>query len=340
MSLGVAIVGLGVGRQHAEAFGALQECVVRAVVDLDQGLAEETAARYPGCTPYTSFDAAIERSDIDVVSIASFDDVHFEQVTRSFAAGKHVFVEKPLCRSADELSEIRAWLKRSPQLRLASNLVLRGADLYRWLRAEIKSGAFGEIYAFDGDYLYGRLHKLTSGWRGERGGYSVMLGGGIHVIDLMLWLTNQQPKSVTAVSNRIVTRDTSFRSDDFSAGTFVFPSGMIGRITANFGCVHRHQHVVRIFGTKKSFVLDDMGPRVMIARDPVMPGTPVEAPERISLATKPDHKGVLIPSFVRAIRERGRAEDAEFALSLDAISAAIACDRSAATGTSIEIDYT
>ncbi len=110
-----------------------------------------------------------------------------------------------------------------------------------------------------------------------------MLGGGIHVIDLMLWLTGQRPKSVTAFSNRIVTRDTSFPSDDFSAGTFVFPSGMIGRITANFGCVHRHQHVIRIFGTKKSFVLDDMGPRVMMSRDPVVPGTPVAAPERFPL---------------------------------------------------------
>ncbi len=51
MSLGVAVVGLGVGRQHAEAFGALEGCAVRAVVDLDQGLAEETAARYPAVRP-------------------------------------------------------------------------------------------------------------------------------------------------------------------------------------------------------------------------------------------------------------------------------------------------
>jgi predicted dehydrogenase len=339
MTLGVAVIGLGVGKQHAEAFAASEGCTLRAVVDLDEGLARDTAARYPGCMPCASFEAAIERADVDVVSIASFDDVHFDQVIRSFAAGKHVFVEKPLCRSGEELAEIRKWLRKSPRLRLASNLVLRGADLYRWLRAEIRAGAFGEIYAFDGDYLYGRLHKLTSGWRGERGGYSVMLGGGIHVIDLMLWLTGQRPTSVMAVSNRIVTRDTPFQSDDFSAGTFLFPSGMIGRITANFGCVHRHQHVIRIFGTKKSFVLDDMGARVMVSRDPVVPGTPVAAPERISLATKPHHKGVLIPDFVQRIQDSDGDVDAELATSLDAISAAIACDQSAATGTSIEINY-
>lgn len=339
MSLGVAVIGLGVGQQHAQAFSRLPGCELRAVVDLDQKLAAEMAARYPGCTPSASFDEVVEREDIDIVSIASFDDVHFEQVVRSFAARKHVFVEKPLCRSAEELAEIRQWLRKVPSLRLASNLVLRGADLYQWLRAEISSGQFGEIYAFDGDYLYGRLHKLTSGWRGDRGTYSVMLGGGIHVIDLMLWLTGQRPTSVTAFSNRIVTRETQFQSDDFSSATYLFPSGLIGRITANFGCVHRHQHVIRIFGTKRSFVLDDMGARVMVSRDPVVPGVPVPPPEPITLAAKPHHKGVLIPAFVQQIQAKNAGLDIELATSLDAISAAIACDQSAASGTSIEIKY-
>jgi predicted dehydrogenase len=67
--------------------------------------------------------------------------------------------------------------------------VLRAAPLYLWLQQEVKRGSFGEIYAFNGDYLYGRLHKITMGWRKEVSNYSVMLGGGIHLVDLMVWLT-------------------------------------------------------------------------------------------------------------------------------------------------------
>src|SRR5262249_50292734 len=148
------------------------------------------------------------------------------------------------------------------------NLVLRAAPLYCWLRDTIAAGELGELYAFDGDYLYGRLEKITDGWRGEVDGYSVLQGGGVHLVDLMLWLTGQRPATVNAVGNRIATRGTRFRYDDFVAATYRFESGLIGRITANFGCVHRHQHVVRVFGTKGTFIHDDRGARLHSTREP------------------------------------------------------------------------
>ena len=43
------------------------------------------------------------------------------------------------------------------------------------------------------DYLYGRLQKITDDWRSRVADYSVMLGGGVHMVDLMLWLTGQRP---------------------------------------------------------------------------------------------------------------------------------------------------
>src|SRR5207253_2768543 len=116
----------------------------------------------------------------------------------------------------------------------------------------------------------------------------------------MVWITGQKPRSVITVGNRIATRGTAFRYDDFAASTFLFDSGMIGRITANFGCVHRHQHIVRVFGTKKTFLCDDRGPRVFSSREDG------GSPEPLNLSPLPATKGDLIPDFVRAIRH---AED-------------------------------
>ena len=339
LPLGVAVIGLGVGEQHARMFATLPTCAVRLLVDLDRPRAERLAAEFPGAEAGDAIDGAFERRDIDVVSIASFDDAHFDQVMRALSSSKHVFVEKPMCRTADELSQIRKALASRPALHLGSNLVLRGADLFRWLRQEIAAGNFGEIYAFDGDYLYGRLHKITEGWRREVDNYSVMLGGGIHMIDLMLWLTGQRPVSVRAVGNRISTRGTDFSHDDFRAATLTFASGMIGRITANFGCVHHHQHVVRIFGTRKTFVLDDAGARVMSARDPLERGLPVPKPESLPLAAKPAHKGALIPAFVESIVAKAPQRTADLAATLDGMAVALACDAAAQTSTSIQIDY-
>lgn len=337
--LGVAVVGLGIGEQHARMYASLSECSVKALFDLDEERAGRLAKEFPGSLPVKSFEDILGSDEVDIVSIASFDDAHFAQVRAALNAGKHVFVEKPLCQTADELNEIRSLLNARPQVHLASNLVLRGADLYRWLKAEISSGEFGDIYAFDGDYLYGRLHKITDGWRGESARYSVMLGGGIHMIDLLLWLTGQRPESVCAVGNNISTKETRFRYDDFTAATLTFPSGMVARITANFGCVHAHQHVLRIFGTRKTFVLDDAGPRIMTGRDPLERGLPVPQAQPILLNTKPEHKGILIPDFVRSILSGERQQSVDTNAVLDAITIAIACDDAAASSSIHKISY-
>ena len=337
--LGIAVIGLGIGEQHARMYATLPSCKVKLLVDLEKPRAESLARLFPGSDAGSDLDDALDRDDIDVVSIASFDDAHFGQVMRSLSAGKHVFVEKPLCRTAKELAQIRAALNARSSLHLASNLVLRGADLFRWLRGEIAAGAFGDIYAFDGDYLYGRLHKITEGWRGDTEDYSVMVGGGVHMIDLMLWLTGQRPLSVQAVGTRICARNTGFQYDDFTAATMTFASGMVGRITANFGCVHRHQHVVRIFGTRKTFILDDAGPRLMTARDPVEPGLAVAPVEPINLATKPAHKGALIPAFVEGIILNKPPRTTDFDATLDAIAIAAACDDSVSSCSSVQIRY-
>lgn len=337
--LGIAVVGLGIGEQHARMYATLPSCKVKVLIDLDRSRAENLASAFPDSKAGSDLDEALSRDDIDVISIASFDDAHFDQVMRCLSAGKHVFVEKPLCRTRDELDQIRGALEAKPQLHLASNLVLRGADLYRWLREEIAAGSFGEIYAFDGDYLYGRLHKITEGWRGGSDEYSVMLGGGIHMIDLMVWLTGQRPVSVQAAGNRICARDTQFRYDDFTAATMTFASGLVSRITANFGCVHRHQQVVRIFGTRRTFVLDDAGPRMMTARDPVEPGLAVAPVQPVDRATKPAHKGALIPAFVEGIVQNRSPRTADLDATLDAIAIAAACDEAVSRSSPVQIRY-
>jgi predicted dehydrogenase len=240
-------------------------------------------------------------------------------------AGKHVFVEKPLCRSRRELSEIRS---AADGRHLGCNLVLRAAPLYRWLREAIAAGELGTIYAFDGDYLYGRLEKITHGWRKNVEAYSVLQGGGVHLIDLMLWLTGQRPVRVSAAGSRIATAGSAFRYHDFVAATFVFSSGMVGRITANFASVHRHQHVLRVFGTKATFLFDDQGARLHTSRDPSA------SPRRIEAAPEPPEKGALVPEFMARIQS-GAAPDA--AHEFDVMRACLAADDALASGAPVEV---
>lgn len=330
MKLGVAVVGLGIGESHALGFQALPLCDLRWVVDLDEAKAAAAAQRF-GCRSAASFNTVLEADDVDIVAIASYDDAHAGQVKAALERGKHVFVEKPLARTASELAAIKAVWRRGTS-HLSSNLILRAAPLYVRLRQMVRSGELGEIYAFDGDYLYGRVEKITEGWRSRVADYSVLEGGGIHLVDLMMWVTGERPAAVATVGNQIATRGSSFGYNDFAAATYQFPSGLAGRVTANFGCVHRHQHVVRLFGTRGTFIYDDRGARLHTSRDPAAAAVPID--DSPLAASKAD----LIPEFVNGI-VHGRRDEAATQTHFDVLSACAAADRALGTGRFLEIDY-
>jgi predicted dehydrogenase len=328
--LRAAVLGLGVGEQHARAYVREPATVLRWVFDLQRDRMDRLVAELGQGAAAMGWQQILSDGETDIVSIATYDDQHAQQTVEALRAGKNVFVEKPLCRTLDEVRAIRdAWAASRRQL--ACNLVLRAAPLYRWLKDAVRAGELGEVYAFDGDYLYGRLHKITEGWRRDVDGYSVTQGGGVHLVDLMLWTTGQRPSRVSAVGNRVCTEGTAFRYDDFVAATFEFDSGMVGRISSNFGCVHRHQHVVRVFGTEGTFVYDDAGPRIHRSRE----GTA----EPIELAPVPATKGDLIPSFVESISDGKKGGLLSAQHEFDLMAACIAVDRALGAGVSQPIEY-
>jgi predicted dehydrogenase len=304
---------------------------VRWVYDLDPSRSARLIQELGKGKVAASFDTILQDKQTSIISIASFDDAHYAQTLACLAAQKHVFCEKPLCRTLAEAKEIKAALLASGR-HLRSNLVLRAAPLFVWLREAIRSGELGTIYAFDGDYLYGRLQKITEGWRSGVTDYSVMLGGGVHLVDLMLWLTGERPRSVTAVGNAISTQGSSFRYDDFTAATYLCDSGLVGRITANFGCVHRHQHVVRVFGTKGTFLLDDQGPRLHKSRGEH------DEPIRLNFSPVPATKGELIAPFIEAILQ-GKTNTQDAQHELDVIGVCVAADQARGRREAIVIEY-
>ena len=331
--LGVAVAGLGVGVQHAKAYLRTGDCRLKWAYDLDSDKARNLVSEVGEGRVAGSFEQVLEDPDVDAVSIATYDDAHFEQVLAALDAEKHVFVEKPLCRTYDELAAIKsAWQRHGGRAKLSSNLVLRSAPLYVWLKEAISNGELGKVYSFDGEYLYGRLHKITEGWRKDVSNYSVMLGGGIHLIDLLMWLTGERPRKVFASGNRVSTRGTAFRYQDYVAATLDFSSGMVARIVANFGAVHRHHHVLRVFGTEATFLYDDAGPRLHTSREPS-----AEAAQ-IDVGTLPRSKGELIGPFVAGIL-RDEDMNGHTGDIFDAISVCAASDEAMEAKAPVEVRY-
>lgn len=329
----VGIIGLGVGEQHIAGWNRVPGCRVVALCDFDPDKLAAVGSRNPSCRVTPDAAAILDDPGIDAVSIASFDEFHAEQIVRALEAGKHVFAEKPICLTRAEAETIRATLARHPGLRLSSNLVLRRCPRFVKLRGLVRSGALGRLHYMEGDYDYGRLHKLTEGWRGRPGTfYSVVYGGAIHLIDLLLWLSGDRVVEVTAFGNRICTEGTRFAHRDLVAALLRFESGAVAKVTANFGCVHPHFHAVELFGTEGTFI-NALGPATLYRKGPAGP-----VPEAIHEPYPGVEKGALLDSFVAAIRGRGEPDPTEAEV-FAALAVAFAIETAAETGASVPVHY-
>lgn len=293
--LRVGVIGLGVGERHAEAWDRHPDCQVTALCDFDLARLEAVGARYPSSERFSRADDLLA-ADIDAVSIASYDSHHFEQVRTALERGLHVFVEKPLCTTDKEAAELHALHAGHPGLRLSSNLPLRRSPRFLDLRERIHRGELGRLYYAELDYDYGRLSKITEGWRGREPFYSVMLGGGVHMVDLLLWLTGSQVVKVTATaSNDIASARSRFRYDDLIVVLLEMEDGMVAKVAANFGCVHPHFHAVKVFGTAATFV-NGLGAATLWTGDRSEPHA-----TQLDTAYPGVGKGDLIQSFADSI---------------------------------------
>jgi len=329
-ALRAGIIGLGVGEKHIAGYEADRRCQVVALCDVDADKLRSVGERHPGRRLASDPDELLSDPSIDVVSIASYDGAHYGQVMKALAAGKHVFVEKPICLFERELADIRRALAARPELRLSSNLILRKSPRFAELRKNVRAGTLGTPYYAEADYNYGRLNKIVGGWRGQADYYSVVHGGAIHMLDLLFWIFGERPVAVTAFGNSVATRGTAFRFKDCVISLLKFPSGLVAKVAANFGCVMPHHHNLTIYGTAATFVHDQLGARLYRSRDPGSDAQPVQD------AYLGPAKGDMLPSFVSAILDGGEPEVSASEV-LDTMAVSLAIEKAASLEQTVTI---
>ncbi|MGE5417643.1 MAG: Gfo/Idh/MocA family protein [Acidobacteriota bacterium] len=290
--LKAGVIGLGVGERHVRAYHNHPDCEVVAICDFDLAKLQSVHQEIPEARAVVDADEILLDPEIDVVSIASFDNYHYDQIVKAIDNNKHLMVEKPLCLYEHEARHIKELLSQKPNLKVSSNLVLRTVPRFKWLKQAVLNNELGQVFYVEGDYNYGRVHKLTEGWRRGIEGYSVFYGGGVHLVDLLIWLTGDDVIEVSSFGNNISTQGTQFKHDDIIVAILKFKSGMVGKVAANFGCVFPHFHCLNIYGTKATFVNDLHDGRLFKSSDSKEP------PERIVEEYPGTSKGEVIHSFV------------------------------------------
>ena len=330
--LRAGIIGLGVGERHIAGYESHPDCEVVALCDFSAEKRAYLSAAYPAATIVAKADEILLNPDIDVVSIASYDNFHFEQVVQAIANDKHVFVEKPLCDHREQAVEIRRALNQKPSIKMSSNLILRRAPRFQWLKEKIDGGGMGRLSYVDADYNYGRVEKLTKGWRAAIEFYSMVYGGGVHMIDLMLWLTGRKIVEVAAVGTDIATQGSDFSNFDTVACVLRFEGGMVAKMTANGSCVYPHFHKFTVYGTEATFENGLAHGLWFDSRDPAVP------PREIHEAYPGAEKGDFLRGFIDAIISDKKPEISRSEV-FDAMSVCFAIEKSVHGGGLVPVDY-
>lgn len=330
--LKAGIIGLGVGEAHIAGYEEHPDCKVVALCDFDDEKAKMAKEKYPEKKFYKKASDLLDDPGIDVVTIASYDTYHFEQIKQALENDKHIFVEKPFVIYEDEAQQVRELLTEKPHLQLSSNLILRTSPRFIELREWIRSGKMGTPYYVEADYQYGRMWKLTEGWRGEIPYYSVIYGGGVHMVDLLLWLTGDRVAEVSSFGNKISTEGTQFKYNDLTVSILQFESGMTAKVACNFSSMYPHFHKLEVYGTKATF-MNRLGTGLLYKdRDNGAPPEEIETPYRYKA------KGAMLPNFIRSIIDGEELMVGKKDV-FDAMSVCFAMEKAVQSNNKVQVTY-
>jgi len=184
--LNIAIVGCGfIGQKRARA---LAGCRLVAAADVDLARARDLAGILPEAVATDDWHQVVARPDVDIVIVATTNNVLAEITLAAVRAGKHVLVEKPAARRAGELDPVIAAVRETgARVRVGFNH--RYHPALRKARELFEAGALGEMMFLRGRYGHGGRIGYEKEWRAnpELSGGGELLDQGVHLIDLARW---------------------------------------------------------------------------------------------------------------------------------------------------------
>ena len=203
-------------------------------------------------------------------------------------------VEKPAVLFPKDAEKIITELEKT-NLKFSSNLILRKSPRFLEVKKLVNQGDLGSIFHIEGDYLHHILWKITEGWRGKLDFYCTVYGGGIHLIDLMRWIMNEEVNEVCAVGTSIPTSSSNYKWPDTITSLFKWENGATGKCTTSFAPIRTKFHSLNIYGTKKTFVNDLPHAKYFVGHE--------KSEDEIAIKTPYPgvEKGDMLPDFIESI---------------------------------------
>jgi predicted dehydrogenase len=150
---------------------------------------ETFAAKYR-CRAVASYEAMLADPKIEAIINTTPNDVHLATTSAAAAAGKHVFLDKPIANTVSDGRAITQACAKAGVV-LALGYQRRRESHFRWIRQQIDDGVFGRLVNAEANISRDRLGKIdlaSSRYQAAGMPGGVMLQIGIHYIDVLEYL--------------------------------------------------------------------------------------------------------------------------------------------------------
>jgi predicted dehydrogenase len=191
----VGIVGCGlIGNKRLKAIGKADRLV--AAADSNLARAQQLAAAAPGAAATADWRELVRRDDVDLVVVATTNDMLAPVTLEAVRHGKHVLVEKPAARNAGEIEPVAAAAREAFE---RNGTIVKVGFNHRFHPAFLKArelfdaGVLGPMMFVRGRYGQGGRLGMEKEWRGTKAiaGGGEMLDQGVHLVDLSRWFLGE-----------------------------------------------------------------------------------------------------------------------------------------------------
>lgn len=192
----------------------------------------------PQVRAFPTWEPLLQDPNVEAVIIALPTALHAEACCAAFAAGKHVYCEKPLAAGLNDAERVvREWSSARRIGMIGFNY--RFSELYQQLRAYLAAGRIGEVLQVRS--VFSTTSEVLTEWReARRTGGGVLLDLAAHHIDLVRFLLRQEVVRVTA-HIRSVRHD-----DDTALLDMEFQNGLSAQSFFTYGSIE--ENIIEVFG--------------------------------------------------------------------------------------------
>jgi len=285
MEIGIGIIGYGfIGRVHAASYQAVPwvypggpRARLVALATATQESAERAQAE-TGLPTTIDYREILRRDDVQVVSICTPNDSHYEILLAAIEAGKDIYCDKPLALNVSQAKEVAAAARDRCGI-YQMTFQYRFVPALLRARQYAREGFLGRVFSFRASYLHAGYidPERPMSWRLDlaRSGGGAVVDLGAHLIDLVRYILGEF-RSVRALQRTYIAERPSpvdgsllpVQVDDITLAQVELTNGAIGTMELSRLATGTEDELrLEIHGDKGALAFNLMDPNWLWAYD-------------------------------------------------------------------------